>query len=372
VTDGERDTAVNGTIVDGAAADGVSTPSAPARTLRSAAALVQAGLAPAETEAALAKVAARYAVAVPSALAALIVPNDPDDPIARQVLPDPAELVESQDESADPIGDAAHAPVKGIVHRYPDRVLLVPTLVCAVYCRFCFRRERVGPRGHDGLNRAEWAAALSYIRDHPAVREVVITGGDPLTLAPHRLGEIVTALDAVPHVRVIRIHTRLPVAAPDRVSPALVTALSCDKALFVALHANHPREFTPAAAAALRRLSRAGIPLLGQSVLLKGVNDDPVTLEALMRAFIENRIKPYYLHHLDPAPGTARFRTSIAQGQALMRSLRGRVSGLGQPAYVLDIAGGFGKSPIGPDYLSTAEATILDWQGRQHPLPKED
>jgi lysine 2,3-aminomutase len=336
--------------------------------LRSAADLVRAGLVPAEAETALAAVAARYAIAVPPDLAALITPGDPADPIARQVLPDATELISGADEWADPIGDAAHAPVKGIVHRYPDRVLLIPTLVCAVYCRFCFRRERIGPGGDDGLRGAELETALAYIRDRPAIREVVITGGDPLTLAPHRLGGIIRALDAIAGVRVIRLHTRVPVAAPERIDPEMLAALSCDKAVFVALHANHPREFTPAAVGAVRRLTGAGIAMVGQTVLLKGVNDDPATLEALMRAFVEARIKPYYLHHLDPAPGTARFRTSIAHGQALMRQLRGRVSGLCQPDYVLDITGGFGKSPIGPGYLSAEGDTVTDWRQQQHPL----
>ena len=338
------------------------------RTLRRVPELVQAGLVPPEAEAALAAVAARYAIAVPPELAALIAPGDPADPIGRQILPDAEELAPAADEWADPIGDAVHAPVKGLVHRYPDRVLLLPTLVCAVYCRFCFRRERVGPGGAEGLTDAELAAALAYVRDRPAIREVVITGGDPLTLTPRRLGGIIAALDALSGVRVIRLHTRVPVAAPERIGPELLAALSCDKALFVALHANHPREFTPAATAAIRRLTGAGIAMLGQSVLLRGVNDDPATLEALMRAFVEVRIKPYYLHHLDPAPGTARFRTSIAHGQSLMRQLRGRVSGLCQPDYVLDIAGGVGKSPIGPGYLSAAGDTITDWRQRRHPL----
>ncbi len=331
--------------------------------------MVRAGLVPAEAEAALAAVAERYAIAVPPGLAALIVPGDPDDPIGRQVLPDAAELIPAAGEQADPIGDAAHTPVKGIVHRYPDRVLLMPTLVCAVYCRFCFRRERVGPGGGDSLGEAELATALGYIRDHPTIREVILTGGDPLTLAPHRLGGIIRALDALPQVRVVRLHTRVPVAAPERITQEMLAALSCDKALFIALHANHPREFTPSVVDAIRRLTGAGLAMLGQSVLLKGVNDDPATFEALMRAFVEARIKPYYLHHLDPAPGTARFRTTIARGQALMRQLRGRVSGLCQPDYVLDIPGGFGKSPIGPGYLSTNDDTVTDWRQQQHQLP---
>ena len=200
---------------------------------------------------------------------------------------------------------------------------------------------------------------------------MVLTGGDPLVLAPRRLAEIVAALDAMPQLGVIRIHTRVPVAAPERIDDAMLAALGTGKALFVAVHANHPREFSPEACAALGRLAGAGIALVGQSVLLKGVNDDPATLEALMRRFVENRIKPYYLHQLDPAPGTARFRVPLARGRELVRGLRGRVSGLAQPDYVLDIPGGHGKSPVGPGYLSADGGEIEDWQGGRHPLTAE-
>ena len=335
-------------------------------TLRDVAGLVRAGLADAGRAEALAAVAARYPLAVPPALAELIDPTNPADPIARQILPDEAELGTAPDERADPIGDAAHAPLPGIVHRYPDRVLLTPCFVCAVYCRFCFRRERVG--GAEALDEPALAAALTYIRERPRIREVILSGGDPLMLAPRRLAEIVTALDAMPGVGVIRVHSRLPVAAPERVTDALLAALSSDTALFLAVHANHPREFTPAARIALRRLAAAGAGLLGQSVLLAGVNDDPATLEALMRAFLESRVKPYYLHHLDAAPGTARFRVPVARGQALMRGLHGRLSGLGLPTYVLDIPGGYGKSPLGPPWLSADGRTLTDWQGGCHEL----
>lgn len=345
----------------------------PGGTLRSISGLVRAGLVPADAVAVLTAVADRYAVAVPPTLAGLIDPGNPEDPIGRQVLPDARELEMAAHERTDPIGDGVHAPVKGIVHRYPDRVLLVPTLACAVYCRFCFRRARVGGTtgGEAVLDAAGLAAALAYIAERPAIREVVITGGDPLTLAPHRLAAIIGALDALPHVGVIRIHTRVPVAAPERIGEALLGALTCETALFVSLHANHPREFTPAARAALRRLAAAGIPLLGQTVLLRGVNDDHATLEALMRRFVENRVKPYYLHHLDPAPGTGRFRVPIAEGQALMRHLRGRVSGLCQPEYVLDIPGGYGKSPIGPSYLDQDRTRVTDWRGGCHTVATE-
>lgn len=341
----------------------------PPETARALADLVRAGLIAPGAEPALAAVAARYAIAITPAMAGLIDPGAAADPIGLQFLPDPAELETASGETADPIGDHARAPLPGLVHRYPDRVLLTPTFACAVYCRFCFRRERVGPGGRGGApGPAELEAALAYIRARPEIREVILTGGDPLTLAPRRLAGIVDALDAMPHVRVIRVHTRVPVVAPERVDAALLGALESDTALFMAIHANHPREFTPAARAALRRLTRAGIPLVSQSVLLKGVNDDPATLEALMRAFVENRVKPYYLHHLDAAPGTARFRVPLARGRDLVGSLRGRVSGLAQPDYVLDIPGGHGKSPIGPAYLSEDETEITDWRGGRHRL----
>jgi lysine 2,3-aminomutase len=319
---------------------------------------------------ALEAVAARYAVAITPAIAGLIDPSDPDDPIARQFLPDARELRRRPQESGDPIGDDAHSPVEGIVHRYPDRVLLKLVSVCAVYCRFCFRREMVGPgRGRGALSPAALATALDYIRDCPQIWEVILTGGDPLVLSPRRLEDVVSRLSAIDHVKVIRVHTRVPVAAPERVTAAMVRALRTDKATFVVLHANHPRELTAPVRAACARLVDAGIPMLSQSVLLRGVNDDAETLGALLRALVECRIKPYYLHHADLAPGTAHLRTTIATGQDLMRALRGRYSGLCQPTYVLDIPGGYGKSPIGPNYLGRGGATVEDFNGKRHRYP---
>jgi lysine 2,3-aminomutase len=342
---------------------------------RSAADLVAAGLAPREALAELERVAARYAVSLTPDLGELIDPADRHDPIARQFVPDAAELDQRPGESADPIGDDAHSPVEGIVHRYPDRVLLKLAHVCAVYCRFCFRREMVGPGRRRALSAAALNAALAYIRDHRDIWEVILTGGDPLILSARRLGGVMAALGLLDHVKVVRIHTRLPVAAPARITSALTRSLKASgKATYVVLHANHPRELTPAARAACARLVDAGIPMLSQSVLLRGVNDDPATLAALMRALVECRIKPYYLHHGDLAPGTAHLRSTIAQGQALVRALHGRVSGLCQPAYVLDIPGGHGKSPIGPSYIRAAAADgecfeVEDFNGGRHIYP---
>jgi len=338
-------------------------------TIRLPSELVAAGLAPPEKLADLARVAARYAVAITPDVATLIDRADPRDPIARQFVPDIAELTTTPDERADPIGDDAHSPVEGIVHRYPDRVLLKLVNVCAVYCRFCFRREMVGP-GKQMLSPEKRDAALGYIAAHPQIWEVILTGGDPLVLSARRLGDVVRRIAAIEHVKIIRLHTRLPVVSPEKITPALIRALKAPgKTTYVALHANHPRELTPAVRAACARIVDAGIPMVSQSVLLRGVNDDAVTLEALMRAFVETRIKPYYLHHADMAPGTSHFRTTLREGQALMRALRGRVSGLAQPTYVLDIPGGHGKVPVGPGYIDMcgdAGAMVEDVNGARH------
>ena len=342
------------------------------RVLRSADDLATAGLVSDAEAEALRAVLARYAMSVTPDMAELIDPDDPDDPIARQFLPSAEECVTDPAERADPIGDAAHAPVTGIVHRYPDRVLLKPLHVCPVYCRFCFRREMVGPNGLGTLTDAELDTALAYIAGDSRIWEVVLTGGDPFALSVRRLGAIAARLSTIAHVRVMRLHTRVPVVKPDLVSDALVQALKhFQGAVYVALHANHPREFTPEARAACARLVDAGIPMVSQSVLLRSVNDDAATLETLMRTFVENRIKPYYLHQGDLAPGTQHLRTSIDEGQALMRTLRGRLSGLAQPTYVLDIPGGHGKVPVGPGYLQATVngPRVTDPNGQQHPYP---
>ena len=343
----------------------------PPKALRTTADLADAGLIDPARRAGIEQVAARYAVAITPAMAELIDPNDPNDPIARQFVPSARERVIGRDELADPIGDDAHSPVEGIVHRYPDRVLLKLLHVCPVYCRFCFRREMVGPGKRRSLSAAATAAALSYIRQHPEVWEVILTGGDPFMLSAGRIQRVVEQLASIGHVKVIRFHTRVPAVEPARVTAALARAVRAPgTATYVVLHANHPRELTAAARAACGRLIDAGVPMLSQSVLLRGVNDDAATLSALMRAFVETRIKPYYLHHADLAPGTAHLRTTIAEGQALVKELHGRNSGLCQPSYVLDIPGGFGKSPVGPCYLSEPAAdggyVVEDYRGTRH------
>jgi lysine 2,3-aminomutase len=344
------------------------------KTLRSIPDLQAAGLITGADAAALEAVAARYAVAITPDMLALIDPSDPADPIARQLVPDVRELEQRPEERADPIGDRAHEPVPGIVHRYPDRVLLKLTHVCPVYCRFCFRREMVGPGGASALAGEALDRALAYIRDTPAIREVILTGGDPLMLAARRIAEVTQRLAAISHVRVLRWHSRVPVVDPARITPALVEALrSSDRAVYVGIHANHPRELTAAARAAIARLADAGLVLVSQTVLLAGVNDDAATLADLFTELVALRVKPYYLHHADLAPGTAHLRTTIAKGQDIMRALRGRISGLALPTYVLDVPGGFGKVPVGPPYLD-ADApipSITDVNGNRHAYPSE-
>jgi lysine 2,3-aminomutase len=333
--------------------------------------LIGAGLLDPADEAAIDAVATRYAVAITPTMRDLI--EAPDDPIGRQFIPDALELVTAAGEHPDPIGDDRFSPVKGVVHRYADRALLKPVLICPVYCRFCFRREHVGSDG-GLLTEAELDAAFAWFEAHPAISEIILTGGDPLMLSPRRLGLILARLAAMPHIATLRIHTRVPTADPARIDAVLIDAMSAapravvpgaampgdampgdampaDRPLWLVLHANHAREFTPAARAALTRLRRAGISLLGQSVLLRGVNDSADALEALFRAMLAAGVKPYYLHQLDAAPGTARFHVPIDEGRRLLASLRGRVTGLAWPTYVLDIPGGHGKVPIGPEYL---------------------
>ena len=335
--------------------------------------LISSGLVEAARVEEIRRIASRFAVAVTENMAALIDPSDPADPIAAQFVPTLAELSEAPEERADPIGDDRWSPVPGIVHRYPDRVLLKPILLCPVYCRFCFRREVVGKQGAT-LDRKALDRAFEYIRERPQIWEVIVTGGDPFLLAPRRLAEIIRALDQVQHLCVIRFHTRVPVVDPGRVTAALVEALGAEKAVYVMIHANHPRELTAQAREAALRLTRAGIPLLSQTVLLRGVNDDAAILEALFRGLVAMRVKPYYLHHADLARGTSHFRTGISAGQHLVRSLRGRISGLCQPTYVLDIPGGYGKVSIAPCAVTHGSSSgwiVEDGAGVRHPYPPD-
>jgi lysine 2,3-aminomutase len=286
----------------------------------------------------------RYALAVTPAMGTLIRAGSAG--IASQFLPDPRELDHDPAERADPIDDALFSPLPGVVHRYRDRVLLKVVSACPVYCRFCFRREMVGPSG-EAMNGPDLDAALDYIARDRAITEVILTGGDPFMLSPRRIEALMDRLSHIEHVELVRWHTRVPMVDPMRVNPALVAAIAgARQTVWVAVHANHPDEFTTEAAVALARLAHAGIGLVSQSVLLAGVNDDIDTLSALMRAFLRHRVKPYYLHHPDLAPGTAHFRLPVARGQALVAQLREQLTGLAQPTYVLDVPGAAFKAPL--------------------------
>jgi lysine 2,3-aminomutase len=341
---------------------------APARTLSAVSDLAAAGLMKNARADELCAVEARYSVAVTPEIAALIDRDDPNDPVAKQFLPDARELLTLPQELADPIGDEAHSPVAGVVHRYEDRVLLKLLTVCPVYCRFCFRRETVGRGKGDLLSAEETGAALDYIAAHDEIFEVILTGGDPLMLSARRLSSVARRLADIPHVRVLRVHTRAPTAAPDLVTAERLAALKeSGKALFVALHVNHPREITDAARKAIAKLRDAGATLLSQSVLLAGVNDDADILERLMRELAMLGVKPYYLHHPDLAPGTSHFRLDLETGRALHSELARRLTGVALPAYVLDIPGGYGKTPV---FLAEPDGAggwrVRDRAGRLH------
>lgn len=273
------------------------------------------------------------------------------DPIHRQFVPSTAERSHQPEERSDPIGDFAHQPVPGIVHRHRDRCLLQPVSVCPVYCRFCFRREQLG-HAPAGLSREQLQRAFDYIRAQPALWEVILTGGDPLILKPQQLAHIITELNAIPHLGIIRIHTRVPVVDPERIDAEMLAVLAASKKpIYLVLHTNHANEITPAAQDAIHALHRHGVVLLSQTVLLAGINDNLPTLATLMKTLLTLRVKPYYLHHLDLAKGTSHFRTSIATGQRLAKALRAQFSGLCQPTYVLDIPGGYGKIPLNYQYI---------------------
>ncbi|MDR3325786.1 MAG: lysine-2,3-aminomutase-like protein [Rhodospirillaceae bacterium] len=336
------------------------------RTIRTAKEIEMYGLISSERVEDINVVSDRYAIAITQTLIDLIDSSDPFDPIALQFIPDIRELVVTPNEHIDPIGDIPHMPIKGIVHRYHDRCLLIPTMNCPVYCRFCFRRERVGNK-EKIIKRDDMIAAISYIREHNEIWEVIITGGDPLILSPSYLSMLVRELDNIPHVQIIRFHTRVPISDPYRITSEMIDVFNVKTTTWIVIHCNHARELGKSAMDACRRLNLANIPLLGQTVLLKGVNDDPIVMEALMRALVVNHIKPYYIHHLDLAPGTNHFRITIAKGQEIIKYLHSHVSGICQPNYVLDIPGGYGKSSIDPVYFDGNE--VMDWKGKKHHYP---
>lgn len=293
--------------------------------------------------------------------------GNPRDPVRLQTIPQAEELQFDPREISDPIGDQKHSPVPRLTHRYPDRVLLYPTYQCAVYCRHCFRKESLSDAG-DQFSATALEPAFGYIRNHPEVQEVIITGGDPLVLSNQRIAFLREQLEAIPHLRMIRFHTRIPVVMPQRIDDGLVTALSGRLMVCIVTHFNHPQEVVPACQVAAEKLRRAGFVLLNQTVLLRGINDDAETLKTLCRElFYTLGIKPYYLHHCDLTHGLTHFRTTIEEGLSIMQKLRGHLSGVCLPQYVLDLPGGNGKIPLGPSYVEDKAGycwTFRNYQGK--------
>ncbi|BBO90388.1 KamA family radical SAM protein [Desulfosarcina ovata] len=277
--------------------------------------------------------------------------REPGDPIWRQAVPDAAELADAVG-SADPLCEEACSPVPGLIHRYPDRVVLLASEQCAMFCRFCMRKRRVGTMAAKDRR----AAAIDYIRRTPAVHEVVLSGGDPLMLADTDLARLLEQLRAIGHVRLLRIHSRMPCTLPQRVTDDLVRLLRDVQPLYFNIHFNHPLEITDRSRDACARLADAGIPLGSQTVLLKGVNDDAAVMHQLMETLLTLRVRPYYLHQLDRVCGTAHFRVPLEKGLAIIQHLRGRISGMGVPHYMIDLPGGGGKVPLTPEYVVAQHA----------------
>ena len=315
-----------------------------------------------------------FRMAITPYYASLIDPNDPNDPIRMQAVPSGRELEECPDDMADPLGEIGDSPVPHVVHRYPDRVLLLVTYQCAMYCRHCTRRRAVGEEDRVIPERA-LARALDYIRSHGEIRDVLVSGGDPLTMATDRLERILSAIRAIPHVEVIRIGTRVPVVLPMRVTPELTDMLRKYHPVWINTHFNHPKEITPEARLACELLVDAGIPLGNQSVLLKGVNDSAEIMKELLLKLVKMRVRPYYLYQCDLSRGIAHFRTRVETGVDILHALTGRISGYALPRYVIDAPGGGGKIPVQYEYVmkkDDEEVLLENFQGKvfRYPQPK--
>lgn len=315
----------------------------------------------------LEEVAQRYPMRVTPYYLGLI--RSVGDPIWRQAVPSTEELDGGRC-CADPLDEENQSPVPNLVHRYPDRVLFMVSSECAMYCRFCTRKRKVGKEQMQ-ITRETIAAGMAYIRRHPEIRDVILSGGDPLLLDNERLDAILKELRAIPTVEIIRIGTRIPVVLPQRITPALVRILHRYHPLYLNTHFNHPDEITPSSSKAIARLADAGIPLGNQTVLLRGVNDDPQTMRRLMQKLLMIRVKPYYLYQADLVLGTEHFRTTVEEGLEIIRALRGHTSGLAVPAYVIDAPGGGGKIPLLPEYLQSLGSDVIlkNYQGMEYSYP---
>jgi lysine 2,3-aminomutase len=292
----------------------------------------------------------RLALAVTPYFASLMDPFNPNCPVRRQAIPRVEEIHLSKNEMVDPLGEDKHSPVPGLVHRYPDRVLLLVTDQCAVYCRYCTRRRLVGSHERS-ITQGNFEEVLKYLKSHRKVRDVLLSGGDPLLLENERLEEILSRLRALPHIELLRIGTRAPVTLPQRITGGLVRMLKKYHPLMISIHFTHPKEITDAVKRACNELADGGIPLGSQTVLLKGINDKPYIMKKLVQELLKIRVRPYYIYQCDLAMGTEHFRTSVATGIQIIEKLRGHTTGYAVPTYVVDAPGGGGKIPLQPDYV---------------------
>ena len=313
----------------------------------------------------------RFRMAVTPYYASLIRPDAPDGPIRRQAVPSVRELRVEPCDMADPLCEDRYSPTPGLVHRYPDRVLLLLTHRCSMYCRHCTRRRMVGSEDFS-LGGGELERAFGYLERHAEVRDVLLSGGDPLVLSDERLEAVIRRLRAIPHVEIIRIGTRTPVVMPMRITDDLLAMLKRYRPIWINTHFNHPDEITPDSARACEKIVDAGIPLGNQSVLLRGVNDDAETLKRLFTGLVQIRVRPYYLYQCDLSNGIGHFRTTVAEGMELMKRIRGSITGFAVPEYVIDLPGGGGKTPASLDYIVRMDgrgATLRNFEGKEYFYP---
>lgn len=325
-------------------------------TVRTVAQLARVLPLPPPTIETLAAVADAYRLAIPPYYLSLIDPDDPDDPIRLQAVPSPLELNEAAaDEMEDPLEEEEDSPVRGLTHRYPDRVLVLASQVCPMYCRFCTRKRNTMARDAEPHLQADVDAVVQYVRDHPEVHDIIVSGGDPLMLSAARLRRLIAPLAEIDHVDLIRVGTRVPVTLPQRLLDGeLVDMLAAQRKVWVQTHFNHVREITRESALACRLLIEAGIPVNNQTTLLQGVNDSVEAMHALVRGLLRIKVRPYYMFHCDPVRGAGHFRTSLWKGLEIIEGLRGHVSGVAVPTYAVDGLHGAGKVPIMPNYLVSA------------------
>lgn len=294
----------------------------------------------------------RLPVGITPYYASLLAAGDPSDPLRRTMVPVMDEFSVSPSEAEDPLNEDGDMPVPGLVHRYPDRVLFLVTSFCATYCRYCTRSRLVGTTGEYHFNQAQYERALAYIAAHPEIRDVLISGGDPLTMQDARIEWLLSRLHAIEHVEFVRMGSKVPSVLPQRITEEFCEMLRRNGPVWISIHFMHPNELTPEVAQACSRLANSGVPLGSQTVLMRGVNDDPETMKRLMHGLLKNRVRPYYIYQCDPIPGSSHFRTDVAKGLEIIESLRGHTTGYAVPTFVIDAPGGGGKVPLSPSYLA--------------------